>query len=194
MNKESKPKKKGIPRIFILIIMVYFVSSLMPAFVALLQDFRLPEIEIEEDIGAGQDDEPDYPYVDLELLSAVGKNLSKTQEWQDGTLSNTIPELKDLVIQDGYQLYQFDVEVLNKGNDNCRYDGSVYVTSEERDVIQLTVVYQEGNDEKDTRILPPGRKTVVTLYGLVQDGTADIYAKTYTTKHFKPVSINVEME
>lgn len=198
MSNETKPKRKGAPRIFLIIIVTYLILSFLPAVSIIFQSISQPIISIirdrDKDNDKDTDPEPSYPYDDLKLLSVDKTNLSMLQEWMDGILANTIPELQDVVVEDGYQLYQFDVHLRNEGNDSSRYDGSVYIWSDDGNVIQVIPDYDPKSEEKDTRILPPGREAVVTIYAMVEDGTPRVYAKTYNTKNLKPASIIVEME
>ena len=201
MSKQSKPKKSPASRIFLLIFILYLCSGfVLPIARAVLHRINLPDIWTEKSEEKGDEESkekgsvPDYPYCDLVIRSVEKKDLTGTKEWQDGTLSRTIPELKDLVLEDGYHLYQFDVVVFNEGTDQADYDNSIYVGTDKGVAVQCFHRYVKGDKEKDTRILPPGREAVVTVYAIVKNGTPHVYVKTFSTRSINPAKVYVEME
>lgn len=189
-EKDRNPKNRFMRICFWLFFLVFAAGFFLSTVSDILDRGTDPDTLFESE----ETDDKGYPCADLELLSAETRNLSGTEEWKNGTLQATVPELQDVTLASGYQLYQFDVKIHNKGNDQSDYDGSVYIVSDENDVITCFAPYVEGDKTDDTRILPPGREAVVTVYAQVKEGTKKVYAKTYNTRNSKARKMPIEME
>lgn len=185
-NQSPKPKKRTSSKIVFLIVAVYLIISLLPTVIVFVRE----NIQGSPD---SDDSTSSISFGNLELNSVDVTNLSETDEWKNGSLQASIPELKEVELKPGYQVYRFDVEVNNTGSRDLRYDGSVFLGTDEGDALQATYSPAEGSREKDTRFIPIGREAMVTVYGQVSDETNTVYLKTYATDEGTSRTIDVDL-
>jgi len=183
-NQNNEKKKKKSSKIFLFIVIFYFLASFLPTFFGVMRSKITQTINI-----SGSDS----PYKNLELLDARAINLSDTEEWKNGELKKTVPELQNMELQSYCQVFKFEVHVKNTGTRDARYDGSVYLGSGDGFVWQAEEIRDDSGQTKDTRIIPSGREATVTLYGQVSNDSSNVLLKTYDTKNYKPESIEVQL-
>lgn len=185
-DKKKNEQKKSGWRIFFLIILVYSFFSFLPSVGSLIQGafYHLPGVLREFGTGGTGEEEKQVnnskePYSQLVLLFADVRDLTDTKEWQDGTLKAIIPELAKTEIEDGNRLYRFDVTVYNRGTKASDCDREIFVDSHQGIVSQQNKEWNKEDKTKDTRIIPPKRQGIITIYAVVSNGTPEVYLRTY---------------
>ena len=197
-NNGRKSKKGNSGRFFLILIMIYMISSFMPSGVRVFRGVyhlfprQRQESEVTKNV-ENDSKEKELPFAQIELLSAEVTDLTDTEEWKNGTLKETVPDLKKTEITDGFRLYQFDVKVYNKGTKSSRCDGQVFLTSKQGDADQQHHRFEPDSQEMDTCIIPPKREAIITIYGLVRTGTGEVYLRTYNTTSAPDSMLKVEM-
>jgi hypothetical protein len=149
-----------------------------------------------QEFGKGEEQEQvnnNVPFSQLELISAEVTDLTATKEWQDGTLKATVPDLESTEIQEGNRLYRFDVTVYNKGTKASDCEREIFIDSHQGIVSQQNKEWNKEDKTKDTRIIPPKRQGIITVYALVSIGTPEVYLRTYNTNTAPDSKIIVTM-
>lgn len=83
--------------------------------------------------------------------------------------------------EEGYQMYRFDLVVENLGTYEEKLSNQLYYVSsgDGYAATDYEDIMQKG--KQDTRILPPGRSGVITVYGEVSDDSTTVELETYQT-------------
>lgn len=196
-DREEMAQKKMGWKIFFSIILVYSLFSFLPSVGRLIHEtfYHLPGVlqEFGTDKGQEQEQVNSLPFSQLELLSAEVTDLTDTKEWQDGTLKANTPDLEKTEIEDGNRLYRFDVTVYNIGTKATDCEREIFAGSHQGTVSQQNKEWNKEDKTKDTRIIPPKRQGIITVYATVSTGTPEVYLRTYNTNNAPDSKLIVTM-
>lgn len=153
----EKKKNRGISfvKYFILIVIVINVlANILPALIGAWNGFR-----------SGQSDEnvSDVRIVDVS--------------------SQVVTDYEGYTPMEGYRMYRFDVTVNNMGSRDEDMAYAVYLRSGDGVAFQQTdSAYTDASrNVTDSRIVPRGRSSVITLYGEVSEESTTVEFYTYYT-------------
>ncbi len=188
MNKNNQPKAKSkipVRRIVILIILIYVVISILPVIM-----LRISRAVWERKRNTDSNRTAEH-IVDLRIQDAVMTDITDSEEWKSGQLKETVPELKGFNLEPDSRLCRCEITVRNNGMEPARYDGAIYLGSDDGYIKEISIEREVGSKEMDTRVIPPGRTSTVTMYGQVSNGTRTAKVKTYYTESAEPEELTI---
>lgn len=152
-------KKSGNGKTVILVIVIfYLIVTFVPMIAGIIDDWKVSRYE---------------EYSDIQMLTVEAE---------------VVPEAYGETAQEGYQMYRFDIQIKNNGTRVENVDQiCIYLNSVDGDAREVEKTYDENDTTEDTRVLPPGREGVVSIYGYVSDESTEVELSNYQVKNAEDI-------